>query len=81
MLIRRILQQGPEGDWSPLDGERPAPEVVKSVAATTSVAGNVSSFLSGIRASFRQENVNVSTRVHQRNVSTNKVNTNDGKQL
>ena len=43
---------------------------------SASVAGNVSSFLSGIRATFRQENVYVSTSTRPRRSSS--INNNDG---
>ena len=58
--------------WSPSEPVNQDKQVVAPARENTantvaaSVAGNVSSFLSGIRATFRQENVYVSSGVRPR---------------
>ena len=74
--LKILLSKGPDGDWSqnpglpraaagPDPGNSQVMPVSKlnqnsNVKGVASVAEGVSSFLSGIRATFRQDNVNVS---------------------
>ena len=48
------------------------PQPEKSLPTVSSVAGNVGTFLSSIRASFRQDNVNVTTKQHPKKASLQK---------
>ena len=71
--LKVLLTSGPDGEWAHnaksstgstskdsgiLKDSLPTP-MAAHAATSSSVVGNVSSFLSGIRATFRQENVNV----------------------
>ena len=78
-VLKISLTKGKNGDWSstslsspPVEvraNESPVVDVVNDAVvrgATGGVVGNVSSFLSGIRASFRQDNVVVSEITHEK---------------
>ena len=86
--LRIGLSKGTDGDWSPVEPEKLNALSKESAGdgptrscepqtVVSSVAGNVTSFINGIRASFRSENVVISMpqRSSKSNVSAN-LNTN-----
>ena len=58
--LRVVLTRGPNGDWAPNARSTQVKTSSASAPVTSAtVVSNVTSFLSGIRATFRQDNVNV----------------------
>ena len=64
--IKISLKRNGENDWVPRSTSSEEFVNNRSEQGVAGVVGNVSSFLSGIRASFRHENVMVQQEVHQR---------------
>ena len=80
--LKITLAKSGDGDWSHVtepskDVSQPTKLLlIKPVTTVSSVTEGVSSFLSGIRASFRQDNVYVPNELHPKQKTT----THDGKQ-
>ena len=55
--IKIALKRNGENDWIPTQSSDQSRKVENDLPGVTSVVENVSSFLNGIRASFRQDNV------------------------
>ena len=82
-VLKISLTKGKNGDWSSTSQSSPPVEVRASESPVVSVVNdsvvrgttggvvdNVSSFLSGIRASFRQDNVVVSGTTHEKKAAS-----------